>query len=81
MAILVPNFDLAAKIGSPVEIDASTVGELIRIGIQRYGEPFRAASGYALISVNGQAISMLEGTRTPLAKDDQVWMILPAGGG
>ena len=81
MAILIPNFDLAEKIGDRVEIDAATVDELIQEGIARWGEIFRETTKKASINVNGRAISLLKGRKTPLRKDDSVWFILPAGGG
>ena len=34
MATLIPNYDLAEKIGDRIEIDASTVGDLIEEGPQ-----------------------------------------------
>ena len=81
MTILIPNFDLAEKIGDRVELDAATVDELIQEGIARWGEVFREATKKAAISVNGRAISLLKGRKTPLRKDDNVWFILPSGGG
>lgn len=81
MAILIPNYDLAEKIGNRIEIDATTVGELLEEGIARWGETFRQATKRARISVNGRAISLLDGRKTPLGPDDSVWFILPSGGG
>ena len=81
MAILIPNFDLAEKIGDRVEIDAATVDELVQEGVARWGEAFREATQKASISVNGRAIQHLKGFKTPLRKDDSVWFILPSGGG
>lgn len=81
MAILIPNFELAEKIGDRLEIDAATVGELIEACTTRYGAVFQEATKRAAISVNGRAIRLLQGTKTPLGKDDQVWLLLPSGGG
>jgi molybdopterin converting factor small subunit len=81
MAILIPNFALAEKIGERLEIDAATVEELVRAGIARYGEPFRAASTRAAILVNGRAVSHLRRGKTPLGPSDTVWFVLPSGGG
>lgn len=82
MATLIPNFELAETIGSEtVEIDAATVEELVRIGEQRWGEPFRAAADKAAIVVNGRAVSLLRGGKTPLGPADSVWLLLPSGGG
>jgi molybdopterin converting factor small subunit len=81
MAILVPNFELAEKIGKQVEIDAATVAELVEVGSARYGDEFRKTVKTAIIVVNGRAISLLAGMRTPLGSKDQVWFVRPAGGG
>jgi len=81
MAILIPNYELAEKIGQRVDIDANTVDELIAQGTARWGEVFRQAIRRAAIVVNGRAVRLLKGGRTPLGKDDTVWLILPSGGG
>ena len=81
MAILIPNFDLAEKIGTELEIDASTVDELIREGVARFGEVFRQATKHAAILVNGRSVSLLKGGKTRLSKQDTVWFVLPSGGG
>lgn len=81
MAILIPNFELAEQIGFKVEIDARDVGELIQQGISRYGEPFRKTVERCSIVVNGRSVSLLKGKKTPLRKDDNVWLLLPSGGG
>ncbi len=81
MATLIPHWELAEQIGKRHEIDATTVEELISIGSERWGEPFRQACKRAAIVVNGRSISRLTGGRTPLSSDDTVWFILPAAGG
>lgn len=81
MAILIPNYDLAEKIGHRIEIEAETVDELLEEGIARWGEIFREATRRARISVNGRAISHLDGRKTVLKPTDSVWFILPSGGG
>jgi molybdopterin converting factor small subunit len=81
MAVLIPNYDLAEQIGRRVEIEASTVDELIRVCTERYGEPFRRAVQAASIVVNGRSVSRLKGGQTPLGPDDSVWLLLPSGGG
>ncbi len=82
MAILIPNYDLAQKIGSnKIEIEASTIGQLIEIGISRYGEPFKQAVESAAVVLNGRNISLLKGRKTKLGKTDQVWLLLPSSGG
>ncbi len=82
MAILIPSHSLAQAVGMrQVEIEAATVGELIRLGTARYGEPFRQALQGAAIIVNGRSINALKGKRTPLDSSDTVWLVRPAGGG
>ena len=81
MATLVPNFDLAEKIGSKLEIDADTVGELISKGISQHGEPFREATKMVAILVNGRSVSKLKGNKTRLTSGDTVWFVLPSSGG
>jgi molybdopterin converting factor small subunit len=81
MAVLVPTFELAEKIGKQVEIDADTVGDLLDQAIARYGEEFRQAIRSSTIVVNGRAIGLLQRTKTRLKKEDVVWMLKPAGGG
>ena len=81
MAILIPNYELGQKIGERVEIEASTVAELIEMGTVKWGEVFRQATKRATIVVNGRAVSLLRGKKTPLGKNDSVWLIVPSGGG
>jgi len=81
MAILIPNYELGEKIGERVEIEARTVAELIEMGTAKWGEVFRQATKRATIVVNGRAVSLLRGGKTPLGKDDSVWLIVPSGGG
>ena len=81
MATLVPNFELAQTIGKQVEIEASTVGELIQICTTRFGEPFETTIKHSAIAVNGRLINSLKGYKTPLKAGDVVWLVLPAAGG
>ena len=81
MAWLIPSFELAREIGDRVEIEAATVGELIDVGIVRYGEPFRTATLGAVLIVNGRSINVLKGRRTKLAAGDSVWLVKPVAGG
>ncbi len=78
---MVPTWELAERIGRRVEIDARTVGELIDIGIVRYGEDFRRATERTLIVVNGRGINYLKGRKTRIGPDDEVWFLKPAAGG
>lgn len=81
MATLIPTYDLAQEIGAEIEIDATTVGELLTIGRERWGQPFKDVVRGAAIVVNGRAITQLKGKRTPLGPDDTVWLVNAAAGG
>lgn len=81
MATLIPNFDLAEKIGSKLEIEAATVDELLAKGTSQYGAPFTAAVKAVAIVVNGRSISKLKGKKTQLTAEDTVWFVLPSSGG
>ncbi len=81
MAILIPSYALSAKIGTQVEIEAATVGELLDAGVARWGEEFAQAVRHATIAVNGRAIAHLQGRKTRIGPEDQVWLIMAAGGG
>ena len=78
VAWLIPTFELAKEIGDRVEIDAASVGELIDVGVARYGEPFSRAILGAVLLVNGRSI---KDRRMPLAAGDSVWLVKPAAGG
>ena len=81
MAILVPTYDLAQRIGRSIEIDAGTVEELIERALERFGEDLRPVLRTALIAVNGVAISRLDLGKTRLGPEDEVWLLVPAAGG
>jgi molybdopterin converting factor small subunit len=82
MATLIPSYELCQTIGMDrVEIDASTVGEFIKRGTERFGEPFWAATQTATIAVNGRAIALLKAKRTKLTRGDVIWLLKPSGGG
>jgi len=81
MAILVPIYELSKEIGRRIEIDAATVGELIDIATERYGEAFAQTTTSSLIVVNGIAINSLQGRKTKLTASDEVWFLKAAGGG
>ncbi len=81
MAILVPTYDLGERIGHRIEIEATTVDDLIAKASARFGDEFARSTRHALIVVNGQAINYLKGGRTPLGPDDEVWFLRPAAGG
>lgn len=82
MAFLIPNFDLAEKIGQDkVEINAATVDDLVKQAESRFGAAFTEAIKRSTLVVNGRAVSKLKGGRTPLKPADSVWIITPSGGG
>jgi len=82
MAFLIPNFDLAEKIGATkVEIQAGTVDELVREATSRFGADFTTAVARSTLVVNGRSVSKLNGGKTRLGPNDSVWIITPSGGG
>ena len=82
MAFLIPNFDLAEKIGqTKVEINVATVDELIREATARVGADFTQAIARSTLVVNGRSVSKLKGGKTPLKAGDSIWIITPSGGG
>ncbi len=82
MPVLIPHARLAALLGEKtIESNAATVGELLD-EIQRRVAPADWESARRVtILVNGRNMHMLKGGRTRLEPDDQVWMIVPSGGG
>ena len=82
MAKMYPSFRLAEKIGkNMVEIDAPTVEKLIELGSQVVGEDLSAEVKKFAILVNGRNIRYLEGFKTPLSDDDEVFFVGGSGGG
>lgn len=82
MATLIPPFDLAKQIGEEkLEIEAATLGELLDKCNERFGEPFSKMIQTAAIVVNGRSINYLKGKKTPLTKDDTIWIVKPSSGG
>lgn len=85
MATLIPHFDLAEAIGEHrIQLDVRNVRELLAELERKYGSRPAGGEGYlgrVAILVNGRHINHLEGLDTPLGADDQVWFLLPSGGG
>ena len=82
MATLVPTFELARQIGEEtLEIEAATLGELLELCIQRFGEPFRTTLQSVAIVVNGRSINHLRGNDTQLGATDTIWLVKPSSGG
>ena len=72
-----------------VEVDASTVGQLITTLVTRYGEGFsqelttaegNLRTGVAVL-INGRNVDFLQGLNTPLNPGDRVTIIPPVAGG
>ena len=81
MAVLIPFFELGDKIGSRIEIEASTLGELVADARLRFGAPFVDAMKISSFVINGRACTALKGRATPLRPEDVVWMVRPTAGG
>ena len=81
MAILIPNFELAEKIGRRVELRQRPSRSSSSEGSSRFGESFAEAIKHAAILVNGRSVNLLKGGKTPLGKEDLVWLVRPSGGG
>lgn len=81
MAVLIPFFDLGDRIGHRVEIEASTLGELVAAAQARFGQPFADATKISSFVINGRARTASKGAKTPLGPDDVVWMVRPSAGG
>lgn len=74
---------------SRVDIEATTIEQLLAALISRYGETFRRElmtpdgklkTGIAIL-VNGRNINFLQGLNTSLVPGDKVTIIPPAAGG
>ncbi len=82
MPILVPHATLAGLLGEQtIDSSARTVGELLdEVRGRVSAEDWEAASRVTIL-VNGRNMHLLDGRKTALQADDQVWMIVPSGGG
>ena len=82
MSIFKPHAKLAALLGEPtLRSGATTVGALLAEVQSRVSPEDWKRASRASILVNGRNIHYLQGLRTPLQDEDQVWMVYPAGGG
>jgi MoaD family protein len=63
------------------EIEAPTVGDLIVVAIDRYGEKLAKSLGFSKVAVNGTLIAELQGESTPLTSEDEVAFLPPVSGG
>lgn len=82
MPIFFPHAKLAEVLGeTKIHSNATTIQDLldeirIRVPKAQQEKLFRVN-----ILVNGQNIHQIKGRRTQLQENDQVWMIVPSGGG
>lgn len=82
MPIFKPHAKLAALLGEPtIRSSAATVGDLLEEMQRRISPDDWRRAQKATILVNGRNVHYLQGMKTTLAPDDQVWMVYPAGGG
>lgn len=82
MALFVPHYAFAKRLGrTELRSEAATVGALLEeIRPLVPPEEWRASLRAAIL-VNGRHIHYLQGMKTPLAADDEVWMVFPSSGG
>lgn len=82
MPILVPHFGLAKQLGEKqIQSSATTVKALFaELQSRLSAEDFKKAMASSIL-VNGRNITYTGGMDTPLASDDQVWMVLFSAGG
>ncbi len=64
-----------------VEIEAATVGRLIRILEERFGDEFGTLLKACKVIVNGRSVVALKLKRTPLRPGDEVSLLPPLAGG
>ncbi len=73
---------LRAALGvAEAEVEARTVGEMLRALEQRFGEPFRDRIKLCKVYVNGANVGLGRGRRTPLQPDDEIGILPPIAGG
>lgn len=63
------------------EVEARTVGEMLRALERRFGEPFRERIKLCKVYVNGANVGIGKGRRTPVHADDEVSILPPIAGG
>ncbi|MBN2495091.1 MAG: MoaD/ThiS family protein [Deltaproteobacteria bacterium] len=82
MVTFVPHAALAALLGEAViQMEAPTVGALIEEIARRVPPADWAQARRVTLLLNGRNVHQLQGMRTPLRDGDQLWMIVPSGGG
>jgi MoaD family protein len=63
------------------DIDAASVGDLVKAVIERYGEKFKRSLPFTKVAVNGRLVSELDGDETKLQAADEVAFLPPVSGG
>ena len=82
MPTLIPHAKLALLLKQDrVVSSARTVGELLDEVARRLPENEWLAARKATLLVNGRNVNYLAGQKTALEADDEVWMVVPSGGG
>ena len=82
MPVLVPHTPLAALLGKKtIKSKAKTVGELLGEVESRVSPEEWVKAKKCVILLNGRSVHLVKGMSTPLAADDQVWLVFPACGG
>lgn len=61
-----------------IEVDAATIGELLRAAEERYGEVFAERLAHCRVVVNGEAVT---DPSTPVGDGDEVAILPPVSGG
>jgi molybdopterin converting factor small subunit len=82
MAVFVVPPALEAELGQDVvRSDAPDVASLLAEVRLRLSAERQALLERGALLVNGRSIHRLRGLDTPLAPEDQVWLVFPAAGG
>ncbi len=80
VSLIGPLRELAGGV-STVELDASTVAQVLDELGTRFGREFAARARKARILVNGTGVQFMEGRATRLSDGDEVALLFPVGGG
>jgi molybdopterin converting factor small subunit len=82
VAVFFPHYNLAKSIGHHrLELDAHTVRDLLAVVETRFAPSRDEMPKNVTILVNGRSINHLAGLDTVLQPADEVWFMLPSGGG
>lgn len=82
MARLYPPYGMTDRDGNSfIEVEASTVKELMEKAATLFGSKFKTRAAHCTIFVNSRSISYLNGAGTPLSPGDVVRLVSPSAGG